>query len=141
MAAALLKKYLGSRSDVKIYSAGLAAQEGMGASLEAIDLMEKEGIDLSNHTAQRLTCEMVDEATLVLTMTKFHRMEVMEQCPEANGKVYLLKEFDQRVEENFLDIPDPMGRPMEDYEICLEKMKPPLKYLAEKILKPKNNEK
>lgn len=139
MAEGYLKKLLESRDDVKVFSAGTAGFEDLGASEEAIEVMTGYGVDISHHQSQKITPEMVEEATLVLTMTKFHRMQVLQMCPHAEGKVYLLKEFDQRVGENFLDIPDPMGHPLEDYQICFKKMKPPIDYIAEKILNPKKD--
>lgn len=140
MAAGLLKKMLGNRKDIRILSAGVSAFPDMGASENAIKIMQQEGVDLSQHRTQRLTREMIQEATLVLAMTKLHRITVMELDPEARGKVYLLKEFDQNVDENFLDIPDPIGSPIEDYESCLNKMRSPIKYLVDHILKDNKNQ-
>ncbi len=140
MAEGYLKSLLNGREDVEVLSAGLAGFEGLSASDEAIELMERIGVDLSKHQSQKCTAELIERATLILAMTKYHRMQIMELCPEAGGKVFLLKEFDQRVEENFLDIPDPMGHPMADYELCFQKMKPPIEYIAEHILKPKQGE-
>lgn len=135
MAEGYLKKLLKNKGDVEVFSAGLAGFEDLGATQEAIETMRHHGVDISGHQSKRLEPEMVDKATLVLAMTKFHRMKILEMSPQAEGKVYLLKEFDQRPEESYLDIPDPMGHPIEDYEICFEKMKNPIDYIAEKILK------
>lgn len=137
MAAGLLKKYLKSRNDVEILSAGIAAMEHLHASPEAIKLMKHQEIDISQHRTRRLNKEMIEKATLILAMTKMHRMEILDMSPDAAGKVFLLKEFDQDVTQNFLDIPDPMGRPMADYENCLSKMKVPVRHLAENVFKPK----
>ena len=137
MAAGYLKKLLENRDDVTVFSAGTASFEDMGASQEAIEVMRQMGVDISQHQARKLTREMIEQATLILTMTKFHRMQVIELSPEARGKVYLLKEFDPREGESFLDIPDPMGHPIEDYFICFEKMKAAIEYVAKNILKPR----
>lgn len=141
MAAGLLKKILGNQKDIRVLSAGIVAFPNTGASEYAIEVMQRVGVDISHHQAQRISREIIDEATLVLTMTKMHRVEVLEMSPQAKGKVYLLKEFDQRVGEAFLDIPDPIGQPIEDYELCLEKIKNPIEYIAKKILKVDKNKK
>jgi protein-tyrosine-phosphatase len=135
MAAGLLKKLVGNRPDVKIISAGVSAFPDMTASDNAIEVMKQEGVDISQHRTQRLTPEIIKEATLILAMTKLHRVNVLELDPEARGKVFLLKEFDQNVDESFLDIPDPIGQPIDDYQRCLAKMKSPIQYLVKNILK------
>lgn len=134
MAAGLLKKLVGNRPDVKIQSAGVNAFPDMGASDNAIRVMEQEGVDISQHRTQRLTREMIQQATLILAMTKLHRVSVLELDPAAKGKVYLLKEFDKNVDESFLDIPDPIGCPIDEYQRCLDKMRSPVRYLVDHIL-------
>lgn len=96
MAAALARKYLQERGALgkwQVTSAGLAAAEGAPPTPEAVDAVAELGADLTGHRARRLTPEMVEQADLILTMTREHNQAVLRQVPQAEGKVYTLKEF------------------------------------------------
>ncbi|MFH1202510.1 MAG: L-threonylcarbamoyladenylate synthase [Candidatus Omnitrophota bacterium] len=114
MARELLANILKDRPDVKIDAAGIGAFAGMGASLETIDLLQKEGIDVSGHQAQRLSDEMIKSSDLILVMEKKHELNILERVPSVRSRLYLLKEFaDMR--DGSLDISDPIGKSDEFY--------------------------
>ncbi|MFZ5597563.1 MAG: low molecular weight protein arginine phosphatase [Bacillota bacterium] len=75
---------------VKVLSAGTGAVSGMPASRNAILAMEDMGLDISGHRSTSLDRNMVEDADLILTMSERHRAEVVELCPEAEGKVFTL---------------------------------------------------
>lgn len=98
MAAALLKKMLKEElgekaSQITIWSAGLTAWPGSPASPEAVEIMRREGINLSSHRARKLTKKDVLEADLVFTMTLSQKDAVLALAPEAKGKVFALREL------------------------------------------------
>ncbi|MDR9756448.1 MAG: low molecular weight protein arginine phosphatase [Thermoanaerobacterales bacterium] len=82
--------------DIQLMSAGLAVLPGEPASSGACYALRREGIDLSNHRAQQLTKEMVEEADLILTMTASQKRHLLEIFPMSAGKVFVLKEFAER---------------------------------------------
>ncbi len=49
-------------------------------------------------------------------MESRHKQEVLELVPEAGGKVFLLKEFGNPPRSEA--VPDPIGKPLEEYRIC-----------------------
>lgn len=104
-------------SDIRTESAGTAAFEGMGASENAVEAMRDMGIDLESHRSKRISSKLVDESRLILTMTRTHKMQVLTAYPQAQGKVYTLKEF--AGEEGYnKDISDPFGMSLKAYKAC-----------------------
>lgn len=117
IAEALLKKMLRAqhRDDVEVFSAGIMALSGMGASQAAREVLDKEGMDVSGHIAQGVTRELVRSSDLILVMERLHESSILELAPDVKNRVFLLKEF-AKIDENNLDIPDPAGRYQDDYE-------------------------
>ena len=106
------------RTDVQVFSAGISASEGQGASLETVEVMRQEGIDVSGHRSQPVTADLVRRSDLVLCMEDFHQEAVLSLASDAASKTHLLKTF--HTKRSILDpnIADPMGRPKEVYESC-----------------------
>lgn len=113
MAKALLEKRLSHRQDVAVEAVGVGAVVGMGATRETIELLAKEGIDVSGHRAKRLADEDAKRADLILVMEKFQEEEILKRVPDAKGRIYLLGEFCPR--GGNLEIPDPIAKPMNIY--------------------------
>lgn len=97
MAEALFKHILASRKselkDIEILSAGIYAWEGDKVSPGAVEALKEMGIDAMDHSSTLLTPKLVAGADLVLTMTLNHKEAVLHMCPEAEDKVYTLKEY------------------------------------------------
>lgn len=127
MAAALFNKIaIQKKLDVRIESAGLFANDGEGASNEAVIAMKKYGIDLLGHHAQSINTELIEKSDLILTMTAAHKM-VLE--PTAGEKVFTLCEYAGLDS----DIDDPYGGDVSEYEECAEKLYDALERVAEKL--------
>lgn len=104
MAEALLRKMLyedlGKKAAViQVVSAGTGAINGANATRNAIEVMDREGIDLRQHRATRITPELIGEADLVLTMTLDQKEYVLELVPEARNKVFTLSQFANGIKE------------------------------------------
>ena len=127
MAAALFNKIAMEKNlDVRIESAGLFAQDGDGASPEAIVAMKKYDIDLLPHHAQMIDRELIDKSDLILTMSAAHKLIV---DVAAQDKTYTLCEF-AGVDG---DIDDPFGGDIDEYEECAAEIYSALLKVAEKI--------
>lgn len=140
MAEVLLKKMLEELGEeykgIEIISAGTAAADGGPATIHAINVMQEEGLDLSEHKSKRLTSSIINEADLILTMTRRHKEFVISLVPEAENKVFLLKEFaDENIDINSdsADIFDPYGYSEEVYRKSAKEIKESLKGIIEKI--------
>jgi len=134
MAEGFLKKLLGKTAkpvEAKVVSAGLNAYGGP-PTREAVETMREEGIDISGIESKHLTEELVEEADLILTMTKRYREEILSRHPKAKHKVFTLKEFAGETED--LDIEDPYGEGMKAYKTCAEEIKRSLTKAFKKII-------
>jgi tRNA threonylcarbamoyl adenosine modification protein (Sua5/YciO/YrdC/YwlC family) len=120
MAEALLKKKINdtNRRDIAVSSAGIMMADGLGASYETIELLRREGMDVAGHVSQRLTIDKLNKADLILVMEKIHEDRIIQMAPWVAKRLFLLKEF-ARVNENNLNIPDPIGKSAEFYALTL----------------------
>jgi tRNA threonylcarbamoyl adenosine modification protein (Sua5/YciO/YrdC/YwlC family) len=100
---------------VLVLSAGVAAAAGYPASTEAIRVMERRSLDLSQHESRPLTDVLVRFADLILAMTPSHRGAIVSQWPEAAGKTFLVRHDGQ-------DIADPIGGSEQLYSLCAEQL-------------------
>lgn len=136
MAEELLKKTLAAmgREDVEVLSAGVTALLGARPSPEAVQIMTGEGLDVSGHSAAALTRERIEEVDLILTMDSSQKEKIIAFAPQAKEKTFLLKEFaGEEGSEKSLGIPDPIGKPLEDYQACANQIKEALKKVAKRI--------
>jgi len=132
MAEYLLKNMLVGRQDVDVASAGTSVFLRSSASSETISALSKEGIDAIEHVSQPLNTILLKKADLIFVMTRMHRQHVLERVPTVEKRVYLLKEFssDSIGYEGDLDVPDPIGKPAESYEVCLLTIKDAITKIA-----------
>ncbi|HQO58430.1 MAG TPA: L-threonylcarbamoyladenylate synthase, partial [Candidatus Omnitrophota bacterium] len=121
MAEYLLRQALQDRDGVEIQSAGTGVFLRSPASQETMHVLARRGIDASMHVSQPVTNVLLNQADLILVMTRTHRQQILERLPAVENRVYLLGEFndDPAVRQTGPDIPDPIGKPAEAYEGCL----------------------
>jgi len=117
MAEAYLKKLLQNqrRTDIQVSSAGIMALVGGGASEGTREVLGKEGIDVGMHRTQRVTRELLDQSDIILVMDEMHESKILELAPKVKNRLFLLKEF-ARINDNNLNIPDPVGGTFEFYQ-------------------------
>lgn len=128
MAQALLEKIAKDKGlNIEVKSAGIFALDGQKASANAIEVMKQEGIDLENHRARIIHRDLLEEADLILTMSKSHKEALLSKFDFVKGKVYTLKEYAYGKEE---DIEDPFGGDIRDYRRAKEEIKEALKQLT-----------
>lgn len=117
MAEALMKAKIAREHMVDrvfVRSAGLAAENGVAASANALRAMASRGLSLDEHRAASLGEETLAAADLVLTMTASHKQAILQAVPTARQKVYTLAEYAGISGE----IADPYGGNHEAYEAC-----------------------
>ncbi|MHB1125876.1 MAG: low molecular weight protein arginine phosphatase [Bacillota bacterium] len=139
MAEVIAKNLLARQNiaSLRIMSAGVAAFNGAPATPEAVKVMSEKGIDLNGHRATQVTPEMIAEADLILTMTWGNKEQINRITPQAQDKVYLLKEFilqSENVAED-LDITDPYGAPLEVYRECARELEESIARIMEQLLR------
>ncbi len=120
--------------DIEVESAGIAATNGLKATPETITVMVEKKIDVSSHQSKLLTQEMIEKADLILVMGEIHLDEVLYKVPQAKGKVFLLKSYGVKSSQPSSEIPDPIGKPMEVYEVCRNTIEEAIDRMVEKII-------
>jgi protein-tyrosine phosphatase len=148
---ACLEPAHGAEADlVRIGSAGVAAVVGREMHPDSAAVLRGYGGDPSGFAARRLTAELVEDADLVLTMTRAHIRKVLRVAPRALKRTFTLREAAALLpmaEREALDgptlpvgiadrvrrmsdlrscrergpqddVPDPMGRPVEEHQLA-----------------------
>lgn len=136
MAAAIFEKMAKEQGlNVEVKSCGTATLPGLPASKPAVDVLRREGIDISAHKAVPIDSQLVNWADLILVMEERHRQQIIEDYPHCKEKVFLLTEFANQEKR---DIIDPIGKPPEVYEGLVLDLK---FYLGKVIGRLKNEDK
>jgi len=94
----------------KVLSAGVFGIDGAPASSEVVEVCRHKGIDVGGHRSSFLTPEKVEESDIVFAMTRRHIDSVVNMCPQAESKCFLL--------DGKKDVPDPIGCGIGVYKEC-----------------------
>jgi len=89
----LLAHALGPDAGVRVASAGVRAVVGWAISDTMADLLTDAGAQCEGFAARQLTAAMVDDAALVLALTRAHRGLVVGLVPSAVRRTFTLREF------------------------------------------------
>lgn len=137
-----IKAAEGMENEYFAASAGLAAMEGDSASENAVRALKEEwGIDISSHSARRLSSKDLIDSDLVLTMTKGHKHSIIYMFPQLENKVFTLREFisigegGSKVDgkNGNTDIADPFDGPLDVYKRCAGDIKTAVDKLIQKL--------
>jgi glycine hydroxymethyltransferase len=122
MAEGLFRHATRGRTDCRVLSAGVGAMEGQPPSSHAVRALKELGIDISHLRSRMLTSELVDDADYIFGMTHSHVDSVNLLFPQATEKTFLLREFDETLDEFEKDISDPIGGSYETYAYCRDQI-------------------
>jgi protein-tyrosine-phosphatase len=115
MAAALFQQLVAQQANVagwRIESAGTWALEGQPAAEKSRLVMQRRGLDLSQHRSRTVTAEILRSFDLILTMEGSHKEALRVEFSTDRGKIYLLSEMVGLL----YDVPDPIGSDEADFE-------------------------
>ena len=118
----------------EVSSAGISASDGYHPTPETIEVMKREGVDVSGLRSRRLTDEMIRSADLILVMAAHHMDDIIKRVPLAASKTHILKQHGRRDDSRAcedLDISDPIGKPVEVYEHTLGEIKREVNRIAQ----------
>lgn len=96
---------------VLVLSAGISAGDGAPAAPEAVELLLDHGVDISDHSSQQLTEDLLERADYVFTMTRSHREMVINSRPDLAERIAMLSPEGR-------DVADPIGGGLQEYEAC-----------------------
>lgn len=122
--------------DINVYSCGIYAQTGDGPTYEAINVMEKYGIDLKKHRATNIRYSNIEEMDLILCATNSHKIAVLDLYPNLKEKVFTLKEYVDYNKESHkkVDLDDPWGYGETTYRHCAGEIDECLDLLLNKLV-------
>jgi len=84
--------------DIDVESAGTGALVGYPVDPGSAALLDAAGVPWRKFRAQRLTAPIVEQADLILTATRRHRRQVVQEVPAALRKTFVLTDFADLVE-------------------------------------------
>ena len=124
MAQVIAQDLLASQglSDVSTHSAGIIAYTGSGASRNAMAVVSRHGLDLSEHRSELLDEGLVAWAAVVIVMEAHHMDQVVHLG--GNDKVITLKE----------DVPDPFGCNEEAYSEVFNLLRSHIQDILERVI-------
>ncbi len=122
MAEGLFRHATRGRADFHVMSAGVGALEGQPPSLHAIRALKELGVDISQQRSRMLTPDLVEQADYIFGMTHSHVDTNNLLVPQAAEKTFLLREFDETLDEFEKDISDPIGGSYETYAYCRDQI-------------------
>ena len=135
MAEGLLRHMAGDQ--VKVASAGLGAGHGQPPSAHAIEVLGKEGIDITDIRSQPVSPHLLQRADYIFTMTRDHLDMLLLLFPEMASKTRLLR-FDEAAKGGRADVTDPIGGTRETYESCKTDIKRAMSHVIPLITGEKN---
>jgi protein-tyrosine phosphatase len=128
---------------VSVSSAGILSG-GAPATENAVAVCAGRGVDISDHVSRRLDASMIEEADLVLAMTREHLREAVVADPSAFDRTFTLRELVRRISESPRatlaelaagrdladyvkaskddDVADPVGQPRHVYEATVAQL-------------------
>lgn len=104
---------------VEVLSAGMSVPYAMPVSKHVQTLLAKKNIDASSHASNVFTPSLVDDKSLILTMSASHKFALLYQYPFLETQTYTLYEH---VSGEHKDISDPFGGSLETYQFCMQEI-------------------
>ena len=135
MAESLFRLRMPAETGWTAESAGILAPEGAPASPEAVAALREVGADASNHRSRPLAAEAVEQADLVVVMTRDHQADLVRRFPAAAERIRLLTSFEEKGGER--DIGDPVGLPLAGYRKARDEIDHAIADLILSLVKPK----
>ena len=119
-----------------ICSAGTSAMTGMPASQHSVDVLEKVGVDISQHKATQLNSALLEECFALFAMEDTHLMIAKSRFSKSMPKrAMTVKGLNPNADDK--NISDPFGGDFLDYEFVRDEVAESIpfivKYLKEQL--------
>lgn len=118
--------------NINVYSCGVYAENGDGATYNAIEAAQEYGVDIKNHKATNVKDSKINEMDIILCATQGHKNLVLQLYPNLSNKVYTMKEF---VGDSNYDIADPWRYNIDIYQKCANEIVQVVDKIIEKLKK------
>ena len=108
-------------------SAGVFAQDNQPASGNSKKAIKGKSLSLENHRSQQLSQELIDQAYMILGMTSSHIQQLEFQYKCLPEKIFPFRYW---LESPEIDIPDPFGGNLNEYQNCLQSIEESIPSIA-----------
>lgn len=132
LAEAIFKTFWPGKTSqkVKVRSAGVSTSFPSPPSKNTIQVLEKKGIDVTSHLSVPVTAGLVKSSDIIFVMEKKHHLYMEKLYPEAQNKIWLLKEFSLGKEE---EVSDPSERSEQAYQETARQLEENIGKIVEKM--------
>ncbi len=113
--------------NVHVFSAGFSTNSGEDASDEAMIVCANHNLDLTRHKTTNISDLNVDSMDLVLTATVAQKDKLRKLYSDSN--IFTIKEYAGY--DSNLDIADPIGGNLKQYDLCFCEIKDALEKIVE----------
>lgn len=119
-------------------SAGFQVTEEDKAARHAVDTLDRMGIDIKHHRAKKVNREIVQEAVVVLVMSRAHKLELNKRYPHCKDKILTFHEFCGKGRTK--DVEDPYGMTLHSYMESSNELNELIENLFERLQEPEFQE-
>ncbi len=123
MAEGFFRELTNGRGDFEALSAGLAAVDGQSPSAHAVTAMQELGLDIAKQRSALVTSETMEDVHYIFGLASGHVDNLIRLFPQAREKIFLLREFVEKLPTGGKDIADPIGGDLEIYKACRNQIK------------------
>ena len=123
MAEGFFRELTKERGVYESLSAGLAAVDGQPPSAHSVTVMKEVGLDISAQRSALITLEMMKDVHYIFGLASGHVDNLIRLFPPAREKIFLLREFVEKLPAGGKDIADPIGGNLEIYKACRNQIK------------------
>jgi protein-tyrosine phosphatase len=96
MASGLFRQIVMQKGDAtewKIDSAGIWVIEGQSVSEGTLTILNKRGIEITSHSAKKISRELLESFALILSMERGQKESIQFEFPDLKNRVYQLSEM------------------------------------------------
>ncbi len=123
MAEGFFRELTKEREGYESLSAGLAAVDGQPPSPHSVTAMKEIGLDISAQRSALITQETMEGVHYIFGLASSHVDNLIRLFPQAREKIFLLREFVEKLPTGGKDIADPIGGDLEIYKACRNQIK------------------
>ncbi len=123
MAEGFFRELTKERGGYESLSAGLAAVDGQPPSPHSVTAMKEVGLDISAQRSALITQETMEGVHYIFGLASGHVDNLIRLFPQAREKIFLLREFVEKLPTGGKDIADPIGGDLEIYKACRNQIK------------------
>ena len=123
MAEGFFRELTKEREGYESLSAGLAAVDGQPPSPHSVTAMKEIGLDISAQRSALITQETMEGVHYIFGLASGHVDNLIRLFPQAREKIFLLREFVEKLPTGGKDIADPIGGDLEIYKACRNQIK------------------